>query len=237
MLSPSVAIRCRGVLGLLNLHHLDYVQDCQEAQFYNPLMCKSMHGLPGQEPFLRQAVREHLIETGENTLEQVSYDVVTQDYHNPLTEILRDGTYFKAYESALRIVEFELYGPQNNEESFVYPVMRLTASMELDEDMEHDMVTALKFHKMDYEADVLKISFVLRRLRDMKSARGDPKDIHHWYLLTRLILDDAVQRWPGQCYFYYATIRFHAGPQYVELATKGLQCADCTPHLERQIGP
>ncbi|KZT37889.1 hypothetical protein SISSUDRAFT_1129259 [Sistotremastrum suecicum HHB10207 ss-3] len=233
-LSSSPALRCRGFLGLLNIYSPDFRQDSQEGRLYNPLLVSDIHGLPRQEPFIRQVVEAHIKRTGEE-IDALPAETVSAHYHNPQTRVLPDGSDFDAYGSAMRVFDFVTQGPQDVDESFLFPAMRIVKTMEFHRDMEQDMIIALLYHKKNYEADVLKHYFLTQRLQRLKPGRGDPEEGSQVFMLGRLAMDAGLRRWPEKCYFHYAMIQSQAGPQYIELATLGLQSADCTPHIKRQI--
>lgn len=235
MLSPSVTLRCRGLMGLLNTHLPDYSDDCQETRFCNPQIMFSLREIEGPEERMRNVVEAAIKNCTLEPGTEESYEEILTKHLNPLTRTPHHRTQFQAYESALRLVEFILHGPQTIDESFAFPSLRIVQSNDITDSMHQDMITALKFHRMYYEADVLQLDSLLYYLKQKQLAQEDPEHVVEYYMYTRHEVAKSLKRWPNKCYFYYAMIKSQTGHAYVNWATKGLQCSDCTPHLERQI--
>lgn len=146
-----------------------------------------------------------------------------------------DGAPFDAYETALRVVDFELNGPQNNDESFHYPESRLLANAELTPIFWDKMEDALRSYQKDYEADILNFIPLLICQRSLINQDKDNGAVNFCNSIIQRAAIAAIKRWPDSSYFQYMRIRSQTGADYLDLADEQQACEDCTLHLRRQL--
>ncbi|KZT33526.1 hypothetical protein SISSUDRAFT_405564 [Sistotremastrum suecicum HHB10207 ss-3] len=234
MLSSSMPIRARGLMGLLNLFHND---TAQETRLCNPQYILFLGRIVTPDrlvsmleppPFFLRCINRIY------NLEEPTNDSFAERYHNPATTTVHDGSIFNAYETALRVVDFEINGPQNNDESFTWPRPRLLGAAGISPDVWDDMEAALRFHEKHYEADVLNLvpMLIAQRLLLHEEDRGVLNDFGHVLRSTALV---AAKRWPESCFFQYLSIQSQTGTQYLECVDKHLDCVSCTPHLRIKL--
>ncbi|KZS87220.1 hypothetical protein SISNIDRAFT_461175 [Sistotremastrum niveocremeum HHB9708] len=145
---------------------------------------------------------------------------LSERYDRVLEKKLPDGTPWNALETALQFVDYALNGPQPAEDQFKRPIHRIYGGAEIDVSTLSAMSTALKFHKMDYEADVLSLALSLHIL-DFLSAKGGRADddaIHKHYMVVRVKAVWGMERWPDRAYFYYGAIKSLVGQKYFQWA-------------------
>ncbi|KZS95649.1 hypothetical protein SISNIDRAFT_452300 [Sistotremastrum niveocremeum HHB9708] len=238
----SVSLRCSGFLGLLNRCSRDYCQDCQEIQFCSPQLIYTDHSIDGPEAQMRMFKEQEMEEKNEDDgADQVNVQAKNNDSAVKADRDTVDRSICVVspshlYDIAMRFVHFLLQGPQSNEESYQMPYIRLFESADIMKSGALlDMIPALKSHGKECEAEVVLLGVLLSRFEQQKSTNEDREELYLQYMTTRSMADEAVRRWPNNCYFYYAMIRGQTGEDYLEWAAKGLQCSDCTPYLKGQI--
>ncbi|KZT33525.1 hypothetical protein SISSUDRAFT_1132496 [Sistotremastrum suecicum HHB10207 ss-3] len=235
MLSSSMPIRARGVLGLLNLYHNDTAQEIRLCnphyilylgKIITPTCLKSMRT---PSPLFIRCMNRF------NGTDEPTQHTFAERYRNPSVTILSDGTTFDAYETALRVVEYELTGPQNIEESCLYPKPRILGTAEYSPELWDDMEAALRFHGKDYEADILNFNplFIAKRLILYEDEDAGAINMINAVIQSSALV--AIRRWPESCYFHYAWIQSQIGDDYLERVDKQLQSASCTPYFRRQL--
>ncbi|KZS95683.1 hypothetical protein SISNIDRAFT_464670 [Sistotremastrum niveocremeum HHB9708] len=113
--SPSWTMRCRAWMGLLNLHYPDHLI---ATRLCNPQLMVQIKGYPHIWERVKTARKNH----AETVL---SRDEITARYNQTAVKRLPTGKKFNAYEAGLRCVQFELEGPKDEAECYVYPYMRI----------------------------------------------------------------------------------------------------------------
>ncbi|KZS95670.1 hypothetical protein SISNIDRAFT_452323 [Sistotremastrum niveocremeum HHB9708] len=213
MLSPSISIRCRGFLAMLNLYHVDYP--------LNLRLCN---------PQMIHRVREDPVPTAQTAISFIYWD--DADPKSP-DAILSSDKKYDVYETALQYVDYEINGPPTIDELYSPSILRTIGS-----------VTVTFMDKVDgafsargncYEALVFRLGITLFVILEMKAEGADPLSIENNYEGVRSFAQGSIEKWPDRAYFYYAIMKTRRGPECLEWGLKGLRCADCTPHLSRQI--
>ncbi|KZS95469.1 hypothetical protein SISNIDRAFT_483703 [Sistotremastrum niveocremeum HHB9708] len=240
-LSPSLVLRSRGFLGLLNLRHPDYSYHGHGGRFCDPRNLQPIAGtiLPDEENFLGDVVEltdaDAALEIG---LQDEPFGKSDQDnavaHEIPSSPAL---LYFNAHhpnvwEPALKFVDLELNGASANE-SYEALCRRWFGSPKIDEATQLVMVNALRLHGEIYKADVLDHSFIMRQLGEEKRVGRDPERIYKFYARSRVLAHNGVKRWPDNCYFHYAVMRGHSGWYCSDSLAKGVKCQDLTDHMEK----
>ncbi|KZT33529.1 hypothetical protein SISSUDRAFT_405522 [Sistotremastrum suecicum HHB10207 ss-3] len=154
-LSPSLTIRCRSFLGLLNI----FYKNCsREVRLCNPRMILRYPGYPNPDG-LRRKVGKVRLDGDDLRVRALPYEEIILRYQNPSTKLLSDLQPFDPYEAALRFVDFELNGPSNDAESFVYPCAKLIGIplSQVVNELVDDMEIALRFHRKGYEAKPMSL--------------------------------------------------------------------------------
>ncbi|KZT37897.1 hypothetical protein SISSUDRAFT_1062468 [Sistotremastrum suecicum HHB10207 ss-3] len=223
ILGPSVSIRCKGFLGLLNTYSSNREGD---IRLCDPYFSMRVRGLPPIEEHVR-IVRA---ESGENP-DGFALDQLLQAYLKLSEERESTPLSFDPYEAGLRMVELEVNGPENELESLAYPTQRIFGTSTPTGVMFSEMERALRDQQRDYEADVLRLAAIIFAHR-----HGAVPDLElTLHLSERLEAANGAKKWPNHAYFYYGLIRYRSGSRYLEWGEQGLQCADCTPYLAAQI--
>ncbi|KZS91165.1 hypothetical protein SISNIDRAFT_171616 [Sistotremastrum niveocremeum HHB9708] len=224
--SPSVVIRCRGMIGLVNMKYPDHLS---EVRVCNPQL--TVHLMSSSKPSKEVPTSE---KGGPWLLpSDLPYETVSERYRNPLVKFLDNGAPFKAYEAALRVVEFELRGSQDVRESFSYPCTRLFGGrVALSLNLIDDMEIALRFHKKNFEATVLRLALltvVLEDALDFGEKNPDVKDtLDKLPAVIKSESDRAIKKWPDRWYPYYAMIKSQSGHDYLDVAQTSQGCSDST---------
>ncbi|KZS95657.1 hypothetical protein SISNIDRAFT_483880 [Sistotremastrum niveocremeum HHB9708] len=233
MLSSSLTIRCRGLLGLLNVYTSDFSPD---IRLCNPKTLMLLRGMDSPENVVKNA--------GETILRhlrpELSHHALSERYRNLKVKKLPNGKPFDAYGAALRCVDFELNGPRNEDEAYDYPGQRLLGT-EPSEELAEDMEVALRFHQKDFEADVLKLGVMFRMQEDLIARHANPRvkqkpgPIRGAFLTTRFLAGDGIERWPDRLFFFYSMMKSQTGPEYLKYAVNSGECKDSTRYLTRKI--
>ncbi|KZS95589.1 hypothetical protein SISNIDRAFT_548452 [Sistotremastrum niveocremeum HHB9708] len=213
MLSPSISIRFRGLIGLLNLIHSDSTWD---FRFCNP-----------QRKYLNLA-----FPPPENSC---SLDMSRDASAGLAPMIFPDGSTFDSYGWAMKFVEYEHQGPKSNDESFEAPLARIIGAPVLNMFILKHMESTLRAKGKHYEADVFDFGIQMLLIRTLKMMENESQPLFDVHVMARLSALDGIKRWPERSYFYYAAIKTLGGPECSEWATKGTKCRDITPHLRRRI--
>ncbi|KZT40839.1 hypothetical protein SISSUDRAFT_412808 [Sistotremastrum suecicum HHB10207 ss-3] len=224
LLSPSPSIRCRGLLGLLNYHSPDYIR---HIRLCDPrIVARVLSTVDADKRF----------QGGLSTVLPIfTPESIRKRYHNPSVKTYCDGSPFNTYEAALRIAEFELHGPRDASESFAYPFFRLFGGLlwNIDAPLVDDLEAALRFHKKDFEADVVRMAMLNLISRALVTA-GGPGSLSGTLYATNLARKraaaDGMRRWPDHYYFYYSTVASQTGIRNHEIVLRGLACKG-NPHL------
>ncbi|KZT37887.1 hypothetical protein SISSUDRAFT_1062460 [Sistotremastrum suecicum HHB10207 ss-3] len=233
MLSSSLTIRCRGLLGLLNVYTSDFSPD---IRLCNPKTLMLLRGMDSPENVVKNAgatILNHL-------RPELSHDALSERYRNLKVKKLPNGKPFDAYGAALRCVDFELNGPQNEDEAYDYPGQRLVG-LEPSEELAEDMEIALRFHKKDFEADVLKLGVMFRMQEDLIARHANPMvkerpgPIRGAFLTTRFLAGDGIERWPDRTFFFYSMMKSQTGPEYLKYAVTAGDCRDSSRYLTQKI--
>ncbi|KZT37894.1 hypothetical protein SISSUDRAFT_813078 [Sistotremastrum suecicum HHB10207 ss-3] len=227
MLSPSLVTRCRGLLGLLNVHCVNYEG---EIRLCDPHLCMRMRGLPPIETHIQNTCDAYMKDHKETLQRRVE-----QEREERLTNPEPELSTFDAYEAGLRMVEYELNGPETEANSFAYPTERIFGTSSPTTDMFTAMERALRLNQKEYEADVVRLATMVLSLRQSKSNGAKSEQIRRVYFSERLAAANGVKKWPNSSYFYYALIRYRYGSRHLESGLRGVQCTDCTPYLAGQI--
>lgn len=237
MHNPSISVRCKGLLGLLNICHQSLMPD---TRFCDPQHMWHVRGFSTAEVFFRKNVRTDS-EAYLKRFTPLTEEQIAELYRDPEIKAYSDeGDVFDPYKAALKYIEFELQGPKNPGEPWYHQFVRFPATREYSDEYDDELFTsmevALRYHGKNYEADVLKLGHHVRLLAQFKIEGGpDTLKIDAFHILVRVYAEQGLKKWPDHCYFYYAKVKSQMGPEYVEWATKGTQCADCTPFLKGQI--
>ncbi|KZS95687.1 hypothetical protein SISNIDRAFT_483907 [Sistotremastrum niveocremeum HHB9708] len=235
MLSASLQIRARGIMGLLNVYYND---TAQEVRLCNPQYILHLGQIPTPDRiFLGLSPSPMFVRCISRFLdsEELARYYFPESGGAFSTATPPDGAPFDAYETALRVVYFELNGPQNNEESFHYPESRLLGSADLTPVFWNRMEDALRSHEMDYEADILNFVPLLVCQRSLINGDKDNGAVNFCNSIIKRAAIAALKRWPESSYFQYMRIRSQTGAEYLELADEQQACEDCTPYLRSQL--
>ncbi|KZT37896.1 hypothetical protein SISSUDRAFT_813455 [Sistotremastrum suecicum HHB10207 ss-3] len=229
---PCLTIRCRGLLGLLNIHSMN----CEgEIRLCNPHLCMRLRGLPTVEAHIEVACdpskKDHEGPPQHESKSDKGYEESPAELELP--ESLPSN--FDPYEAGLRMVEFELNGPETELESFAYPSERLFGTATPTSTMFTAMECALRSQQKEYEADVVKLGGLVLSLRQTKITGAGYDRIVRLHFSERVAAINGVRQWPDSAYFYYGFIRYRSGSRHLESGMRGLQCPDCTPYLATQI--
>ncbi|KZT41809.1 hypothetical protein SISSUDRAFT_205283 [Sistotremastrum suecicum HHB10207 ss-3] len=146
----SPLVRCRGFTGLVNIHR----EYAQKARSFTPeVLFQLQQSLTAEYPpvdELLPSITHALPELDPKT----PHMVFCLRHLTPFTRLRSDGAPFNAYEAALRFVEYELHGPQRDDEWLEYPVMRIFGVANPTSMIMDDMAYALMFHNKRYETHV-----------------------------------------------------------------------------------
>ncbi|KZT36373.1 hypothetical protein SISSUDRAFT_1120990 [Sistotremastrum suecicum HHB10207 ss-3] len=235
LLSPSLPLRCKGFMGLLNLQYSD---TAPEVRFCNPQHVLYMDGIRRTPEQFAQTARHY----GLDDIRNMSRESLKRRYDNPSVKRLPDGKKFDAYQAGMNVVASALNGPQSLAESFAFPRARLFGGeIGWTESLSEDMEIALRYHGKAYEADVLQLAHHINAMYTALIIENEPdKFINNLYLNEihmhiRIASTTALQRWPGRSYFYLTMIKFQTGQRFHDWYKKGIECGDCTPYLRSQF--
>ncbi|KZS95672.1 hypothetical protein SISNIDRAFT_494484 [Sistotremastrum niveocremeum HHB9708] len=230
VLTSTVALRCRGFMGLMNLHHLKYSAD---GRLSEPRLCfnQRRRDLFPEELYNQStSLIEYVHNLNEEEVAQIRHDSSVTDFF--------DGVFFNAYGAALRYVDYEISGGQATDQSFMFPNLRSLGIPDLGDDpndLVHEMEIALRVNKKPFEADVLRLGFVMIFWQEMAAKKGDSEEIQRLYFSARMWAQAGMQKWPDNSYFYWAMAHIHGGIECSEWTERALQCSDCTPHMRKRI--
>ncbi|KZS95693.1 hypothetical protein SISNIDRAFT_354092 [Sistotremastrum niveocremeum HHB9708] len=225
MQCSSLSIRCRGFIGLLNLHYPDFAQD---LRFCNP------HFLDDEEAPDVGRVFGSLEMAKTFRPPEMSEEAVSESYHNPSIKELFGTNPFHAYEIAMRFVRYELEGPQSDKDLMPY-LQKYLDDLKSSTALFKDLDSALRFHQQDYEAEVLLLARFLRMYPILPSA-DDISDIHR-FINAKVTANSnyCINRWPEKPYFYYAKVKSQTGMEYATVAADAAKLPDCSPYLSSKI--
>ncbi|KZT33527.1 hypothetical protein SISSUDRAFT_405595 [Sistotremastrum suecicum HHB10207 ss-3] len=227
MLSSSMPIRASGVMGLLNLYHND---TAQEIRLCNPQHILHLGKIETPDQLILKLTPPPLF------LRCMSKFIRAELGDNPLRKSESDETTtlpnaFDPYETALRVVDFELNGPRSSDESFVYPKVRILGDAEHTPEVWDAMEAALKSHDKEYEADILNFSFLLLSRRILRFDVSDGGAINVLNATIQGAARICIKRWPDSCYFHYAWLQSQIGAEYVVRVDEQVDRPSCTPYL------
>ncbi|KZT35670.1 hypothetical protein SISSUDRAFT_1064309 [Sistotremastrum suecicum HHB10207 ss-3] len=225
--SRSWTLRCRGWMGLFNIHYPDYTL---ETRLCDPGLTLHLKGYVSLTERIKAACRDNPLPPPE------SHDIISARYHRTKAKPLPGGGIFNAYEAAMRSIEFELEGPKSAAESFDYPNMRIFGFPKLRDDLIVDMEYALLFHQKHSEYDILHLSIFRRRFYELLASgkEATPSSVKDAYTELRIAAIEALGRWPKHSYFHYNTMKCHTGPAELDLAWKANHAEVDTMHLKAQ---
>ncbi|KZT31131.1 hypothetical protein SISSUDRAFT_1107972 [Sistotremastrum suecicum HHB10207 ss-3] len=223
MQCSSLAIRCRGFIGLLNLHYADFAQD---LRFCNPHVLDDEIAPEVGRIYanLEEAMRYRPPEIPD----------VSERYHNPSLEELFGTNPFHAYEIAMRFVRYELEGPQSDKDLMPY-LQKYLDVHESAAGLFKDLDSALRFHKQEYETEVLLLARLMHMYPGLPKV-DDPSDFHR-YINMGVTANAAycISRWPEKAYFHYAKVKSQTGTEYATVAAAAAKLPDCSPYLSAKI--
>ncbi|KZT35660.1 hypothetical protein SISSUDRAFT_1121463 [Sistotremastrum suecicum HHB10207 ss-3] len=231
-LTSSVALRCRGFVGLMNLH---YLNDTSDERFYEPRRSfdeRRRNLFPEELQILNKStvLEKFLQSRNEREVEEILHDTSVTD--------LIDGVFYNPYDAALRYVGYELLGPQATDQSFIFPNLRSFGIPDLGDepdDLIDELEMALRVNKKVFEAEVLRLGFTMILIKDMTDKKADTHEIQKLSFSARMLAQAGMKKWPDRSYFYWAAAKTHGGIECREWVERGLQCSDCTPHMRRRM--
>ncbi|KZS95671.1 hypothetical protein SISNIDRAFT_353699 [Sistotremastrum niveocremeum HHB9708] len=214
MLSPSVSIRCRGFLSILNLHH-----------FYRPSNLRLC------DPQLEHEDKNIMIPPADLEM-RINYLHVGQADPPPAIPLISDSD---LCEIALQYVDYELNGPQTNDELYSTPALRSLGT--LGAALVDRVDGVLRARGKYYEADVFKMGVTMLVILEMKANDVKQQLIDENYEFARCLAQSGIERWPDRAYFYHAMMKARRDlKNYSDWGTQSVRRAECSPHLAGRIG-
>ncbi|KZS95459.1 hypothetical protein SISNIDRAFT_452069 [Sistotremastrum niveocremeum HHB9708] len=212
--SPSLILRARGFLGLVNLRHPDCAVYGRVGRFCDPHWPKSQ----GIEDFIPGLAEVEPLEDLPHLMAELFGEGIANDGASepPCTTFFARGKVCDAFEPAMRLVKLELDGPSEEDESYESLHKKFFGSVKIDSAIRGAMLASLKAQERYYEADVLQLSILMHQIDDLKRTGRTPEFAHKLYVLSRVLARNGIQRWPDMPYFSYAITRSQTGAEYTD---------------------